>query len=72
MVIGMIFAIQLSKKKAKLKFLYSTQFFGFDLFYFMKTYIAAAWCSKELNVGGTNLTHANYLILVMKLNLLTF
>ena len=19
-----------------------------------------AWCSKELNVGGTNLTHANY------------
>ena len=37
----------------------------------MKAYIAAAWCSKELNVGGTNLTHANYLILVMKLNLLT-
>ena len=26
----------------------------------MKTYIATAWCSKELNVGGTNLTHANY------------
>ena len=35
-------------------------FFGFDLFYFMKTYIASAWCSKELNIGGNNLTHANY------------
>ena len=35
-------------------------FFGFDLFYFMKTYIASAWCSKELNIGGNNLTNANY------------
>ena len=35
-------------------------FFGFDLFYFMKTYIASVWCSKELNIGGNNLTHANY------------
>ena len=35
-------------------------FFWFDLFYFMKTYIASAWCSKELNIGGNNLTHANY------------
>ena len=35
-------------------------FFGFDLFYFMKTYIATACCSKELNIGGNNLTHANY------------
>ena len=35
-------------------------FFGFDLFYFIKTYCATAWCSKELHVGGTNLTHANY------------
>ena len=26
----------------------------------MKSYIATAWCSKELSVGGTNLTHANY------------
>ena len=26
----------------------------------MKTYIALAWCSKELNIGGNNLTHANY------------
>ena len=26
----------------------------------MKTDIALAWCSKELNSGGNNLTHANY------------
>ena len=30
--------------------------FGFDLYYFIKAYIASAWCSKSLNVGGTNLT----------------
>ena len=35
-------------------------FFGFDLFYFMKAFIASAWCSKALNIGGTNLTQANY------------
>ena len=35
-------------------------FFGFDLFYFMKAYIASAWCSKALNIGGTNLIQANY------------
>ena len=26
----------------------------------MKTYIASVWCSKELNIGGNNFTHANY------------
>ena len=35
-------------------------FFGFDLFYYMKAYIASAWESKELNIGGNNLTRANY------------
>ena len=35
-------------------------FFGFDLFYYMKAYIASVWYSKELNIGGTNLTQANY------------
>ena len=35
-------------------------FFGFDLLYFLKTYIAVAWCTKEVNIGGNNLTHANY------------
>ena len=28
--------------------------FGFDLFYWIKTYIASAWCSKELNIAGNN------------------
>ena len=35
-------------------------FFDFDLLYFMKAYIASAWCSKAWNIGGTNLTQANY------------
>ena len=33
---------------------------GFDCFCYMKAYIASAWCSKALNIGGSNLTHANY------------
>ena len=36
------------------------KFFGFDLFYFMKTYIASVWCSKALNIGGNNLTQAYF------------
>ena len=35
-------------------------FFGFDLFYIKKVYIASAWCSKEFNIGSNNLTQANY------------
>ena len=35
-------------------------FFGFDLFYFLKTYVAAAWCTKEVNNGVNHLTRANY------------
>ena len=35
-------------------------FFGFDLFHNMKSYVASAWCSKELNIGSINLTQANY------------
>ena len=35
-------------------------FLGYDLFYYMKAYIASAWCSEELNVSGTDLTQANY------------
>ena len=36
------------------------KFFGFDLFYFLRAYIASAWCSKELNIGGNSLTQVNY------------
>ena len=35
-------------------------FFGFDLIYFLKSYIAPAWCSKELNIRGNNVTQANF------------
>ena len=35
-------------------------FFGFNLFYFLKTYVACAWCSNEVNVGENRLTQANY------------
>ena len=34
--------------------------FGFYLYYFIKGYIAFAWCSKELNFGRTNLTQINF------------
>ena len=34
--------------------------FGFDLYYFIKGYIASAWCSKELKIRGNNLTHINF------------
>ena len=34
--------------------------FGFDLYYFIKDYIASAWCSKELSIGRINLTHINF------------
>ena len=34
--------------------------FGFHLYYFIKAYIASAWCSKELNFGRTNLRQINF------------
>ena len=34
--------------------------FGFDLYYFIKGYIAPAWCSKSLNIARNNLTHINF------------
>ena len=34
--------------------------FGFDLHYFIKAYVASAWCSKSLNTGGSNLTQINF------------
>ena len=30
------------------------------MYYFIKAYIASAWCSKSLNIGGTNLTQVNF------------
>ena len=34
--------------------------FGFDLYYFIKAYIASGWCYKSLNIDGTNLTQVNF------------
>ena len=34
--------------------------FVFDLDYFIKGYIASARCSKQLKLGGNNLTHINF------------
>ena len=44
--------------------------FGFDIFYFIKTYVATAWCSKKLNIGGSNLTHVNYGIIDNEIKLI--
>ena len=30
------------------------------IYYFIKAYIASDWCSKSLNIGGTNLTQVNF------------
>ena len=45
-------------------------FFGFDIFYYIKTFVATAWCSKKLDIGGTNLTHVNYGILENEIKLI--
>ena len=35
-------------------------FFGFDLYYFIKSYISSPWCSKSLNIAVNYLTHINF------------
>ena len=45
-------------------------FFEFDIFYFLKTFVAMAWCSKQLNIGGSNLTHINYGIINEEIKLI--
>ena len=44
--------------------------FGFDVFYFVKTFTATSSCSKKLNIGGTNLTHVNYGVLDNEIKLI--
>ena len=34
--------------------------FSFDLYYFVKGYIASTWCSKELKIEGNSLTFINF------------
>ena len=41
--------------------------FGFDKFFLIKVYRATVWGIKDLNIGGTNLTHINYGNIVIEL-----
>ena len=49
----------IAREKCEIPFI-AHNFFGFDIFYFLKTYVAPAWCSKEINIGGNSLTQANF------------
>ena len=35
-------------------------FFGFDMVFFLKGYQATAFGTKDINLGGNNLTHVNF------------
>ena len=59
----------IEKTRSEIPFV-AHNFFGFDIFYYLKTYIASAWCSKKLNIGGTNFTHLNYGITDNKIKLI--
>ena len=49
----------IEREKCEIPFI-AHNFFRFDLFYFLKAYVAPAWRSKELNIGGNNLTQENF------------
>ena len=59
----------IEKTRSEIPFV-AHNFFGFDIFYYLKTYIASAWCSKKINIGGTNLTHVNYGIIDNEIKLI--
>ena len=59
----------IEKTRSEIPFV-AQNFFGFDIFYYLKTYIASAWCSKKINIGGANLTHVNYGIIDNKIKLI--
>ena len=35
-------------------------FFGFDMYFFIRGYRTTAWTSKNSNIGGTGLTRINF------------
>ena len=35
-------------------------FFGFDVFFLLQGFRATAWNTKDINIGGTNLTNINF------------
>ena len=59
----------IEKTRSEIPFV-AHNFFGFDIFYYLKTYIASASCSKKLNIDGTNLTHVNYGIIDNEMKLI--
>ena len=46
----------IEKTRSEIPFV-AHNFFGFDIFYYLKTYIALAWCSKKLNIGSKNFNY---------------
>ena len=59
----------IEKTRSEIPFV-AHNFFGFDVFYFLKMYIALAWCSNKLNIGSTNLTHVIYGIINNEIKLI--
>ena len=41
-------------------FVFAHNFFGFDMYFLLKGFRVTAWNSKDINIGGTNLTHINF------------
>ena len=45
-------------RENKTKFvIFAHNFFGFDMFFLLKGFRATAWNTKDINIGGTNLTN---------------
>ena len=40
--------------------IFAHNFFGFDMFFFLKDFQATAWNTKDINIGRTNLTNINF------------
>ena len=40
--------------------IFAHNFFGFDMFFLLKGFRATAWNTKDINIGGTNLTNINF------------
>ena len=50
---------QVRKNKTEISIL-AHNFFGFDAFYFLKGFQVTTWGTKDVSIGGSNLTHINY------------
>ena len=40
--------------------MFAHNFFGFDVFFLLQGFRATAWNTKDINIGGTNLTNINF------------